>query len=317
MMPHLAPVATLAATLLVSTAVFRFRLFDRDLSVNAALYAGALAIAGVVAYLLAFQMFGGDLAALIFATVGVTIVLGTAVHEMASSRATNRERVARFAALGRFSSQMAHDLKNPLATLKGALQFLEEERQRGRSLDAQAEFVRLMLDQVDRLGRVVDEYERVGRVEPVRRPADVNEIVRGVVALEPFAAKANVSMNAELANGLPRCDVDADLVKGALENVIRNAFEAMPAGGTVTVRTARENGGGAVEISVDDVGDGMDARLAERAFDDFVTTKAQGSGLGLAFVRRVVHAHGGEVSLTSRRGVGTTVRMRLKASAKG
>ena len=105
-------------------------------------------------------------------------------------------------------------------------------------------------------------------------------------------------------------------MSGALENLVRNALEAMPDGGTLVVRTERAASTDAtgVVISVEDAGAGMDARTRERAFDDFYTTKATGSGLGLAFVRRVAEAHGGEVSLTSRVGVGTVVRMRLPAS---
>ncbi len=318
-LPHLAPIGSLAGTFLVATAVFRFRLLDRDLSITAAVYAGALAISGVVCYLAAFALFGSNVAALVFAMIAVTVGLGTAVYELTSSIAKERERVERLASLGRFSSQMAHDLKNPLASLKGALQFLDEERARGHGLDAHADFVRLMMEQVDRLGRVVDDYERIGRVEPIRRSVEVNELVQGVVRLEPFAAQAGVSVRAELAERLPHCELDVDLVRGALENVIRNAFEAMPRGGDVVVRTALDgvNGADRVVISVEDSGEGMDARLAERAFEDFYTTKPRGTGLGLAFVRRVAQAHGGDVSLRSTLGRGTIVSMRLPIAARG
>ena len=89
----------------------------------------------------------------------------------------------------------------------------------------------------------------------------------------------------------------------------------MPTGGSLVVRTGRDpDDVGGVVISVEDAGEGMDARHAERAFDEFYTTKAQGSGLGLAFVRRVAQAHGGDVSLSSKVGVGTIVRVRLSAS---
>jgi signal transduction histidine kinase len=114
----------------------------------------------------------------------------------------------------------------------------------------------------------------------------------------------------DLAPDLSRCEVDGDLLGGALQNVIRNAMEAMPKGGTIVVRTERAKGGDVV-ISVEDSGEGMDARKAERALDDFFTTKPQGSGLGLAFVRRVAEAHRGEVTLTSEVGIGTVVRLRL------
>jgi two-component system sensor histidine kinase HydH len=319
-LPHLAPIGALVSAILVANAVFRFRLFDRDLSGSSAVYAAALAVTGVAAYLGVFLVLGGNVAALAFGTVTVTVALGVAVYEMSTSAAVQRARLERLVALGRFSSQMAHDLKNPLASLKGALQFLEEERQRGRSLDDQHEFLRLMLDQVERLGRVADEYERIGRVEPVRRTVDLNQVVQRVVALEPFAARGPVAIQTDLAPELPACDLDADLIARALENLIHNALEAMPLGGKVTVRTASGgagNGGDTrVTLSVEDSGQGMDPRQAERAFSEFYTTKATGSGLGLAFVKRVAEAHGGDASLKSRVGEGTVVQLRLPAPVR-
>jgi signal transduction histidine kinase len=103
--------------------------------------------------------------------------------------------------------------------------------------------------------------------------------------------------------------VDRDLLAGALENLVQNAFEAMPDGGTVTVRTSVDPD--TVVLSVEDNGQGMDARTRERAFDPFFTTKPTGSGLGLAFVRRVAEAHGGDVTLASKEGAGTTLQLRL------
>jgi two-component system sensor histidine kinase HydH len=320
-LPHLAPIGALVSAILVANAVFRVRLFERDLSGSSAVYAAAVAVTGVAAYLGVFRVLGGNIAALALGTVTVTVALAVAVYEMSTSAAVQRARVERLVALGRFSSQMAHDLKNPLASLKGALQFLEEEHQRGRSLDDQHEFVGLMLEQVERLSRVADEYERIGRVEPVRRHVDVNQVVGRVVALEPFAAKGQVAIVTDLAPNLPACDLDADLVARALENLVRNALEAMPEGGNLTVRTAAGragNGGeGRVIVSVEDCGKGMDARQAERAFNEFYTTKATGSGLGLAFVKRVAEAHGGDASLKSRVGEGTVVEMCLPALVRG
>ena len=313
------PIGALLSAALVATAVFRFRLFDRDLSVSTALYATALAVAGVVAYLGVLRVLGGSVAALVFGTVIVTLALGAAAYEISTSAAAQRAQVERLVAMGRFSAQMAHDFKNPLATIKGALQFLKEERSRGRSLDDQDDFLRLMLDQVERLERVAGEYERMGRVEPVCRAIDLNPIVQNVVALEPLAANADVTIRAELASGLPECQVDADLLSRALQNLIRNALEAMPRGGHLTVRTSLGVDAAAdrVIVSVEDEGEGMDARQAERAFDEFYTTKPTGSGLGLAFVRRVARAHGGDATLSSRVGVGTIVQMRLPVGARG
>jgi signal transduction histidine kinase len=203
---------------------------------------------------------------------------------------------------------MAHDLKNPLAALKGAAQLLREDMVRPAGVD-RIVFADLMLDQIDRLDRLVDVYGRLARVEPAREPLDVNEMTRAVLALQSLASE-RLAVNAALEEGLPRCRADREMLSRVLENLVRNAMEAMPDGGTVTVRTAPD-GPEAVILSVEDTGCGMDARTRERAFDDFFTTKALGSGLGLAFVRRVVEAHGGHVSLESEQGRGTVVSVRL------
>ena len=167
-----------------------------------------------------------------------------------------------------------------------------------------------MLDQVDRMHRVIDDYQRIGRVEPARAAVDLNAIVRKVVALQQFAAES-VDVKTELADALPRLSADPDLLSSALENVLQNAFEAMPAGGAVTVSTARASD--TVILRIVDTGEGMDARQRGSAFEEFFTTKATGSGLGLAFVRRVVEAHEGTVSIESTLGRGTVVRLELPA----
>jgi signal transduction histidine kinase len=150
----------------------------------------------------------------------------------------------------------------------------------------------------------------------VRTPVQVNELVQSLVTLQKFASADEIAVKADLAADLPACSMDRDLVTGALENLIQNAFEATPrkeTPATVTVRTALVQAGRTtgVMLSVEDTGLGMSARTRERALDDFYTTKATGSGFGLAFVRRVAEAHGGDVSLVSKEGAGTTVRMFL------
>jgi two-component system sensor histidine kinase HydH len=213
--------------------------------------------------------------------------------------------------MGRFSAQMAHDLKNPLAALKGALQFLAEEVSRGRSVATQEQFLSLLLQQVDRIHRVVEDYQRLGNMQPRPKPVQLNDTVRQVLALQSFAAKGIV-VEAALAEDLPLCSIDVELITRAVENLVRNAVEAMPRGGRVSVRTAALGSPAhpsGVLVAVRDTGLGMDARQTERAFDEFYTTKAQGSGLGLAYVRRVVRAHAGRVKIDSSLGQGTLVTM--------
>jgi two-component system sensor histidine kinase HydH len=310
--PRLASFGTLVGTSIVAAAVFRFRLLDRDLSVSNAIYAGALATTGLIAYVVVLRLLGGNVAAFGTATALVTLVLVAAGRELATSRAEQRERVERLTVFGRMAAQMAHDIKNPLAALLGAARVLDDAPP-GQSPEEAREFRRLLVDQADRIRVIVDKYERIGRVEPVPTRVQINDVVRRVVGAQRVAA-ADVSVALDLLDPLPECDVDTDLVASALENVVRNACEAMPGGGALRVTTrvdAPAAGQTTVVVRVEDTGEGMDARRAEQAFEDFFTTKATGSGLGLAFVRRVALAHGGNVSLASRPGEGTAVELRL------
>jgi two-component system sensor histidine kinase HydH len=238
------------------------------------------------------------------------------VSSPCSTRWCRRTTVSSAEPFGRWSEQLAHDLGNPLAALKGALQFSIEERRAGRSLDAHDDYLRLMLEQCDRLQNVVQSCRRLARVEPVLELASLNEVVVRVLSLQGFAASPGVSLEQNLNAGLPACWIDPDLVATASQNIVQNAYEALPNGGRVVVRTAR--GGGAsstLVLSVEDDGPRIDARLAERVTDAFVTTKRGGSGLGLAFAARVAKAHQGGLELDTALGRGTIVRLVFPAGS--
>jgi signal transduction histidine kinase len=169
-----------------------------------------------------------------------------------------------------------------------------------------------MVSESERLSRLIDRYQRLGRLESVASSTSVNELVTRVVGLHKLAGRNDVTAELDLAAELPECALDVDLVATAVENLLRNASEAMAQGGTVTVRTERlpqRSQHEAIAITVEDSGCGMNARDLEQAFDEFFTTKAQGSGLGLPLVKRVVEAHGGSVQVSSELGRGTRVRL--------
>ena len=313
-LPPLAPIGTLLATALVAVVALRFRLFERNLGATTSLYAVSVAVCAVLLYLTLFQGLHGNLPAMTFGITIVTLLLTAFVREATSSFSTYRERVERLAVMGRFSAQMAHDLKNPLAALVGAVQLLELDAGASGPRATGRDFHALILEQAERIRGIVDKYERLGRVEPVRSRVQLNDLVKRVTALQPHATSRTLSLALDLDPALPECDLDPDLLAGALENLVRNAVEAMDEGGSVVVRTrveARDGDEASLLLAVADTGAGMDARQAERAFDDFYTTKATGSGLGLAFVRRVALAHGGDAALTTQPGAGTTVEIRL------
>jgi signal transduction histidine kinase len=241
-------------------------------------------------------------------------LLGAAVPAPASAA----ERLEKLATLGRFSEQLAHDLKNPLAALKGSVQFLLVEHEQGRSLDAQVPFLRLMLEQVERTSRVVDGYQRLASVQPVMSETSLNRLVEAVLGMQRFASTPDIDVRVRLEPSLPSCLLDAELLQTTLENLLRNAFDAMPRGGAITVETRAQHGASGtsgVWLEVRDEGVGMDARVLERATDQFFTTKAAGTGLGLNFAERVARAHQGKLELSSEVGRGTTVRLWLPVQA--
>jgi two-component system sensor histidine kinase HydH len=311
--PRLGSVGIISFTAILMVAALRFRLFDRTLSPSNVLSATVLAAVGGIAYLTVFHLAGTNTALLVLGTLTVTLTLLTAGRLIVGAVMARRDQTVRLATLGKMAAQMGHDLKNPLAALKGAAQFLLEERLQGRSIDNRTEFLDLMVAQIARLEAAIDKYQRLGKIQPTREPVQLNDLVRSLVMLQKFGNAETIAVGAQLASDLPECRVDRDLIARALENLLQNAFEASPSSSRVTVRTmltnTRQTPG--VLVAVEDVGMGMSARIRERALDDFFTTKPNGSGLGLAFVRRVAEAHGGEVSLTSKEGTGTTVRLFL------
>jgi len=150
---------------------------------------------------------------------------------------------------------------------------------------------------------------------PELHPANLNEIVRGIVRLfEPrFAVVGQPAVTPELHldEKLPVIQADATLLHRAVENLILNALDAMPAGGTLTIRTSRQENG--VRLEIADSGAGLTREECERLFTPYYTTKQHGTGLGLAIVQSVVADHGGRISVSSEPGHGATFRIDLPA----
>jgi two-component system, NtrC family, sensor histidine kinase HydH len=316
--PALANIGTLSATVLFTLGSLRFRFFERNVQPRVVAAAAVLALSGLLGYLALFYWMASNAGAIMVGTITLTLLLVAALRRLARSQTERRVRVEALVGLGRFAAQMTHDLKNPLAALKGAVQFLKEEMACGRSLHEQAAFLDLLLHQIERVSEVVEGYARLGRMQPEPSRTDLNGLVRDVLALQTYV-QSNVALTTDLSDGALICRVDTGLVTRALENLVRNAVEAMPDGGSLLVRTAlaRSRSRTMAAITVQDSGHGIDARLAAQAFDDFFTTKAQGSGLGLAFVRRVARSHGGTVELASKPGEGTTVTLRFPVVQEG
>lgn len=314
--PRAAAFGICVSVLLLGALALRARIVERVSSL-ALINALAIASLAVVAHVVVLEWLGEQTVLLFFGTVAVTLTLLAALRPMVSVMTEERERARHLATLGRFSAQMGHDVKNPLAAIKGAAQYLAEESERGGTLREHREFVDLIVAQSDRLARVVEQYQRLARIEAVREPLDLAPLVRAVARAQRAAAGATgVEVVAAVGDQPVEAAVDRDLVESALENLVRNAREAIGdhAGKVVVALERRDKD---VILRVTDDGPGMDARTRERAFDDFYTTKPTGSGLGLALVARVARAHGGRATIDSVAGRGTTIELVLPHGGAG
>lgn len=322
-LPRLSYVGLLGAALLIAAVTLRARIVEGASAVTL-INTTIVALVAVVA-LVALASWAGDRPALLAvgALLLVLVVVAT-LGPVATSFAAERERARYLATLGRFSQQMAHDIRNPLAAIQGAAQFLLEERRAGRTMDDHEDFVQLIVERTARIERLIQDYQRMGRIELARVPVDVGALIadaaRGfdssVASGEGSAETRAVRLAVESTPDLPVLSLDPDLLAFALENLLRNAAEAMPRGGTVTLRSEHAEAPfpGGVRLVVSDTGIGMNVRVLAQAQAELFTTKVGGTGLGLAFVRRVVEAHAGRVMIESEEGAGTRVVVDLPAS---
>ncbi len=222
-------------------------------------------------------------------------------------------RHERLAALGELAAVMAHEVRNPLGVIFNSLTTLKRLL---RPTGDSEMLLNMVGEEAERLNRIVgDLLDFVRPYELVKKPMAVEPIIASAVdAAAQSTLHSSVRVLTEFPRELPAFPLDAHLLKQALVNLIVNAAQAMPRGGTVTVRATVEqvNGVPWLTVRVQDEGVGLTQRAAEKMFQPFFTTKATGTGLGLAVVKRIVDAHMGEI--TARRndeGEGTTFTVRF------
>lgn len=223
---------------------------------------------------------------------------------------------ARYAEISQLAGGLAHEIRNPLSTLSLNLDLMAEDFQdaespRDRRVKARIE--RLMRE-VDRLRGIVENFLRFARVQDLElAPTDLNGVVDELRDFqEPQAAARGIVIRTSFAPELPRVDLDADLFKQALLNLLLNAQYAMPSGGDLILTTRRE--GDFAVLDVTDTGVGMTDEVRSRIFDAFYSTRSGGSGLGLPTVQKIVEAHDGTIDVRSEPGKGSRFSIRIPLS---
>lgn len=220
-------------------------------------------------------------------------------------------RAENLAAMGRLTATLAHEIKNPLAILRGTAKRL------GRNEPSQQPLADSMIEEVDRLSRTVNRYLQFARGETP--PTEAGDLAAALAAtldlLEGEFQSRGVTLQRETAAGDAVVRLDDESLKQVFLNLVLNALEASPAGADVRVTSSRERD--RVEVRIEDAGPGVPAEVLERLGEPFVTTKAQGTGLGLFLSQRLLQSAGGTLAVRNRPGAGAEVRVRLPLAGTG
>ena len=245
--------------------------------------------------------------------------LAEAFNEMTRQLAEQRSRLVqteRVAAWRELARRLAHELKNPLFPLQLTVENLQRAREQ-----TSAQFDEIFFEstatlraELENLKTIVSRFSDFAKMPPPEfESVDVNESIRGVIKLfEPqlsAVGRPPITPELYLDDKIARPQADPILLRRALENLVLNSLDAMPAGGTLTVRTSQRNG--SVQMEVSDTGAGLTPEECARLFTPYYTTKRHGTGLGLAIVQSVVSDHGGKIAVESEPGAGATFRIEL------
>ncbi|HLV67303.1 MAG TPA: ATP-binding protein [Polyangiaceae bacterium] len=223
----------------------------------------------------------------------------------------NEQLVAteRLATVGKMAAHVTHEIRNPLSSIALNLELLEEELR--PDADEARALVRAISGEVERLSSLSQQYLAFARQRSSTVALEeLGDVVRGACDFSRRELeKAAIQLELDIDGQLGSMPVDEGQIKQALFNLLRNAREAMPDGGTISVRVRRTTAG--AEVVIEDEGAGIEPEHRARLFEPFFTTKSHGSGLGLAITRQVVAAHGGTIEIEARSPRGTRVILRL------
>ncbi len=298
--PRLGHVGSALCTLVLAVAILRHRLLERETPVRQILFVFLLAVSAAVVLALLYTNLppGWNFYLVLLAVLAVTVL---AVWRLLLLRLYEQaERRKRLAIIGSMAAGVAHEIKNPLAAIKGAAQFVQKELEGADGKAEARDYLGLLVGEVDRLNGVVESFLTYARpLEPRRQDVLLHELLAGIARLQVPSLPPGVRIETALDPQIPPVPADPALLTQAVTNVLRNAIEAMPEGGTVALRTRRVvtawRSYAAVEIS--DTGPGIPREDLERVFHPFFTTKSKGTGLGLPIARRIVESHGGDVAV--------------------
>ena len=226
-------------------------------------------------------------------------------------------RAERLSTLGELAAEITHEIRNPLASIKGTAEILHDP---STPQSKREEFLQLMLEEVTRLNKVVENFLELARFQRLHREqADINDVLSRMLQIVDFQlVRKNISVRTHFAADLPAIQLDVSQMEQAILNLLLNAVAAMPDGGVLELTTElqRTNGNENVMVEIMDTGTGIAPEHLPYVFNPFFTTRSDGTGLGLAIVKRILKAHGGSVEISSEAGRGTRVTLGLPVNSE-
>ena len=234
-------------------------------------------------------------------------------HEQLRENFEGLKRAERLSALGQLSAGLAHEIRNPLASIEGAAAVVQRERQ---SEERRREFLEIIQKECRRLNQLLTSFLSFARPRPPDlRTVEIESLLDSVMVLAQHAeGNARCEVKKEIQPGLSRLVCDAEQLKQVLLNLVMNAIQAMEKGGTVEL--AASGNGNKINLEVRDQGHGIDPGSLDRIFDPFFTTKESGTGLGLSLAYQIVSQHGGALTVVRNSPHGVTMRVSLPRQAE-
>lgn len=252
--------------------------------------------------------------AIIWSTIVITLMLGS-VTGLFISRRINEQlvRAAKLASLGQLSANVAHEIRNPLTSIKMRLYSLKEESKRNLPF---SEDLNVINEEIRRMEGTVTNFLDFARPPELNlRTEDIGQILEGTINLiAPKAHSQNIIIQKQL-HGFPlELEIDKEQMRQVFLNIMLNAIEAMPGGGTLKIGTANsedKKSSRVLEIGISDTGMGILPEIKNKVTEPFFTTKAEGTGLGLFIASRILKMHKGSLDIDSQSGQGTTITIRI------
>ncbi|MGR3311533.1 MAG: ATP-binding protein [Candidatus Brocadiales bacterium] len=217
-------------------------------------------------------------------------------------------RSERLAVMGKIATYIAHEIRNPLTTIGGFAQSILRKSTNDNSIKESSQIIK---DEVIRLEKILANVMDFAKPQkPLKTLAEINGIIENACfLLESFLKTQGIQIIKKLTPNLPQIKVDPDHIKQVIVNLIKNASESIPNGGTVTIKTVIEDG--FIKIDIIDTGAGMTPEVLENIFSPFYTTKAGGTGVGLTVTQQILDEHEGQLKANSKVGKGTTFSVYL------